>query len=250
MAAANLPASRRLSTLASGALCTALAAAIGALLAGPGYRLGLWSFGVGIQVVVWSTIVALGAVLLGAIAALFAWRAGRRDARRFGLLGVLIGLAVAVPPLSLYVRAKTLPRIHDISTDTVDPPAFVAVLARRQPGNNSAVYAPANAPAQARAYPEIAPLRLKLPPGEAFARAERAARQMNWQIVAAEAAERRIEATDTTFLFGFKDDVVIRLTPEADGTRIDVRSASRVGVSDLGMNARRISAYLERLETG
>lgn len=240
---------RLIPTLAKGAFGAALAAAIGALLAGPGYRIGLWSFGVGIQVVVWSAIVALGAVLLGAIAGGLALRGRQRGAQRLGLLGVLVGLAVAAPPLSLYAKAKSLPRIHDISTDTANPPVFVAVLALRQPGNNSAVYAPANATAQLRAYPEIVPKLLKMSPGDAFVRAERAARAMGWQVVAASATERRIEATDTTLLFGFKDDVVIRLNPQADGTRVDVRSASRVGVSDLGMNARRISAYLARLDT-
>lgn len=252
---ANVPADaptdrpvRRLITLARGAFGLALAAAVGALLAGPGYRFSLWPLGVGIQIVTWSTIVALGAVLLGGIAAVLAMRARLRWAQRLGLLGVLIGLSVAAPPLSLYAKAKSLPRIHDISTDTAAPPAFVAVLPLRQAGSNSAAYAPEIAAAQRAAYPEIGPKVLKVPSGEAFARAERAAKAMGWQIVAASAADQRIEATDTTLLFGFKDDVVIRLTPQADGTRIDVRSASRVGVSDLGMNARRIAAYLARLD--
>jgi uncharacterized protein (DUF1499 family) len=87
-----------------------------------------------------------------------------------------------------------------------------------------------------------------VPPDVAFDKALAAAREMGWDIVDAKPAEGRIEATDTTFWFGFKDDVVIRISPTSEGSRIDVRSVSRVGRSDIGTNAKRIRAYLEKLK--
>jgi uncharacterized protein (DUF1499 family) len=80
-----------------------------------------------------------------------------------------------------------------------------------------------------------------------FDRAVSAARKLGWHVVAAAPAEGRLEATDTTRWFGFKDDVVVRIAPAADGSRVDVRSVSRVGRSDLGTNARRIRAFLREL---
>src|SRR5207237_3453093 len=100
---------------------------------------------------------------------------------------------------------------------------------------------------QRTGYPDIAPLLLDRPPAQVFAAAERSARAMGWDIAAAVPEEGRIEATDTTLLFGFKDDVVIRVAPNAGGTRVDVRSLSRVGGSDVGVNATRVRSFLQRL---
>ena len=110
------------------------------------------------------------------------------------------------------------------------------------------MYAGEETAAQQRgAYPEIKPQVLPVLPDEAFERALAVAGEMGWEIVAAEKGEGRIEATDTTFWFGFKDDVVIRIQPAEAGSRVDVRSASRVGVGDLGVNAARIRRFLEGL---
>jgi uncharacterized protein (DUF1499 family) len=108
---------------------------------------------------------------------------------------------------------------------------------------------PGNATAdqQKRGYPDIKPLELPLPPADAFARALDAAKGMGWEIAAADAAAGRIEATATTPWFGFHDDVVIRVVPAPKGSRIDVRSVSRVGRGDFGTNSKRIRAYLEKL---
>jgi uncharacterized protein (DUF1499 family) len=86
-----------------------------------------------------------------------------------------------------------------------------------------------------------------MPPAAAFDRAMAAVRAMNWEVVAADPSGGRIEATDRTPLFGFRDDVVVRVRPDGKGSRIDVRSLSRVGVGDLGTNAKRVRAYLRRL---
>jgi len=98
-------------------------------------------------------------------------------------------------------------------------------------------------------YPDLAPITLPAPPDQAFDRALAVAQEAGWQIVTADKSSGRIEATDTTRWFGFKDDVVVRLTPWGAGTRVDVRSVSRVGRSDIGTNARRIRQYLDRLQS-
>ena len=101
---------------------------------------------------------------------------------------------------------------------------------------------------QKAAYPEIQPLRLELVPDVAFTQAHEAAKGQGWEIVDTDRSAGRIEATDTTFWYGFKDDVVVRLTPEGSATRVDVRSVSRVGLGDVGKNASRIREYLKALQ--
>lgn len=138
--------------------------------------------------------------------------------------------------------------IHDITTDTENPPVFVSVLALRKDAPNSATYGgPEIAAQQHAAYPDIRPLVSDLPPERAFERSRSVARQMGWDIVDENPAEGRIEATATTRWFGFKDDVVVRIAPAAgDGSRVDIRSVSRVGRSDVGTNARRIRTFLKK----
>jgi uncharacterized protein (DUF1499 family) len=138
--------------------------------------------------------------------------------------------------------------IHDITTDTETPPVFVAILPLRAGTPNTAEYGGPEVAAQQRTgYPDLKPLTLTIPPAQAFPHALAVAREMGWEIAANEPAEGRIEATDATFWFGFKDDVVVRITPAGSGSRIDVRSVSRVGRSDVGKNAERITEYLERI---
>ncbi len=151
-------------------------------------------------------------------------------------------------PLNWLRTASRVPPIHDITTDTQNPPQFVALLPLRKNARNSAQYAgPEVAALQAKAYPHIVPMVLNMPPDRAFQYALSAAREMGWLIVGENPGAGRIEATATTRWFGFKDDVVIRITPAEQGSRVDVRSVSRVGVSDLGTNASRIEVYLKRL---
>ncbi len=160
----------------------------------------------------------------------------------------MLGTLVAAPPAILLREGMRLPRIHDISTDTGDPPAFVAVVPLRVGASNPLAYEPGNAPLQAAAYPDIRPVRLAMPPAQAFALAERALHAMRWKPVAVVAEAGRIEATDTTWLFGFEDDIVIRVAADgAAGSRIDVRSKSRIGSSDLGVNAARIRRFVRQL---
>jgi uncharacterized protein (DUF1499 family) len=154
-------------------------------------------------------------------------------------------------PWSWKQRADRVPPIHDITTDLADPPAFEAVLPLRQDAPNPSEYGGDSIAAQQReAYPDLGPLTLDLPLDAAFRRAQEAARDMGWEIVDSDPARGRIEATATTPWFGFKDDVVVRVRPEDGGSRVDVRSVSRVGRSDVGTNARRIREYLEELSAG
>jgi uncharacterized protein (DUF1499 family) len=142
-----------------------------------------------------------------------------------------------------------VPPIHDITTDPDDPPAFEAILPLRAGAPNPATYGgPAVAALQRTGYPDIAPADYPVAPMAAFEAALATAQAMDWTIVATDEAEARIEATDRTLWFGFVDDVVIRVRATDAGSRIDVRSTSRLGVSDVGTNATRVRAYLARLE--
>jgi len=173
-----------------------------------------------------------------------------RGAVRVEIALVLL-IAVAVVPVSHLRAAGRVPPIHDITTDLDDPPRFVAVLPHREGAPNTAEHGGAALAAQQRAgYPDLGPARFTAPPERVFARAVDVARGLGWEIVAAVPAEGRLEATDRTRWFGFRDDVVVRVRPDGTGSRVDVRSVSRVGRSDLGTNARRIRAFLDSLPAG
>jgi uncharacterized protein (DUF1499 family) len=189
-------------------------------------------------------IAAIGLTVLGAFL-------GRRSGPRRGLVlgAVLLGLVAAGIPGYWREAAREVPPIHDITTDTKKPPSFVASLPLREDAPNPAAYGgPEVARLQKEGYPRLGPVILDEAPEAAFQKALAAAHSMGWHIVAADAAQLRIEATATTTWFGFKDDVVVRLTPDHQGSRVDVRSVSRVGRSDVGTNARRIERYEARLK--
>ncbi|MDE2150656.1 MAG: DUF1499 domain-containing protein [Gammaproteobacteria bacterium] len=229
-------------------LMLALLAVAVLLLAGPSVRLGLWPFPVGFQLMKYAAYAGAIAAIM-AIVLLLVPRTRRAGAGRLAIAAALGSLVFGLPWWQLQ-QARRVPEIHDISTDLSDPPAFVAVLPLRAGAPNPAKYGgEAVAEQQRRAYPDVQPLMLKLPPAKAFAAALSSARGMGWKIVAADPAQGRIEATATTLWFGFKDDVVIRVRAEGAGARIDVRSLSRVGRSDVGANASRIRDYLARLRS-
>jgi uncharacterized protein (DUF1499 family) len=225
----------------------ALAVIAGALLlaAGPGTRAGLWSFSTGFELLRWGAYLGLAAAVVAVVGLIW-----RPEGIRVGVLvaALIVALGVALVPWKWRRLAKSVPPIHDITTDTRNPPAFVSVLPLRAGAPNSAVYGgPELAAAQQKAYPDVVPLTLPVPPAAAFARALEVAHAMGWELVAADSVSGRIEATATTRWFGFKDDVVVRVAPAPEGSRIDVRSVSRVGRSDVGTNARRIRRYLAKV---
>jgi uncharacterized protein (DUF1499 family) len=162
---------------------------------------------------------------------------------------LIAGLAILAYPLSLLDQASSVPAIHDITTDTDDPPQFRAVADARARSMNAVAYPGADtARRQRQAYPWIQPLLLERTPHSVFQAARRQVEAEGWELHAADRAAGRIEATATSFWYGFKDDVVVRITETDDGrTRVDVRSASRVGISDLGVNADRVRAFLDAL---
>ena len=226
-----------------------IAAALAILLlagAGPGTRAGLWDFRTGLGLIRWAAYAGIA----GAVLSLIALAVTRpRGAGLWILLATLVvaGAAVVVP-WRWAQQAKRVPPIHDITTDTENPPQFVAVLPLRSGAANPAAYGGDSvAMLQRQGYPDIRPLDLEAPPDTAFARALAAARAMGWEIVGVDTSARRIEATATTPWFGFKDDVVVRIRPEGEGSRVDVRSVSRVGRSDLGTNAARVRSFLARV---
>lgn len=230
------------------ALSLALVAAAGAVAAGLGTRWEWWHFSTGFAVLRRSAQLGLGAGALAVLAGVLAALTRHSGVLVAAALGLAVGLIVAGVPWQMLRQARGLPPIHDITTDPDSPPGFVAVLDRRRDAPNPTEYGgPAIAALQRQAYPDIQPARFAAPPERVFARAETAARKLGWEIVATVPGEGRLEATDTTVWFGFKDDVVVRLTPIASGTRVDARSVSRVGRSDLGANAARIRRFLRAL---
>jgi uncharacterized protein (DUF1499 family) len=230
-------------------LIVAVVAALLLLGAGPGVRLGAWDFRTGFNLLRWGAYLGLAAALAAlvqlAVPTLRPVRSGRL------ILALGLGALAAGVPWYWRNRARSVPPIHDITTDTADPPAFVAVLPLRAGAPNPAEYGGEEiAAAQQQAYPDVRPLILPLAPDAALTQALAAARRAGWEIVAADSAAGRIEATATSGWFGFKDDVVVRIQPADGGSRIDVRSVSRVGKSDVGANAERIRSYLRSLGAG
>lgn len=217
------------------------------LVSGPGARLELWGFRTGFSMMRWAVYIGLAGAALGLVSLL--WPALRRAGGVPAAIALVLGLAVAYVPLAGVQKARSVPPIHDISTDTAEPPVFVALLPARLDAPNGAEYAGEDIARQQReAYPDVQPLHLELVPAEAFERALDAARDLGWEVADASRNDGRIEATDTTFWYGFKDDVVVRVRPDGSGSRVDVRSMSRLGGSDVGANAERIRRYLARIE--
>ena len=160
---------------------------------------------------------------------------------------VFSAIAIALP-LSMMNKGKSVPPIHDISTDLVNPPEFVAIAPLRADSPNQAEYDGVETAEQQRAaYPELKTLNYSQPKAELMTAAEQAAKNLGWEIVNIDASKGIIEATDTTTWFGFKDDVIVRVNDKGDERLIDIRSKSRVGASDLGKNAERIHTFIKEL---
>lgn len=188
-------------------------------------------------------IIGAIAIVISAIGLVMTLMSGR-PGRGTALAAIFLSLAVVGPIGGAVMGGSSVPGIHDISTDLQDPPIFVAILAQRTPMHNSLDRTePENlAELQLAAYPDLGPLLLDRHPGEAFEGVVSAIQALGWEIVSVAVEEGRIEATDTTLLMGFKDDIVVRVREEEGRALIDIRSASRVGESDLGKNAARIRA--------
>lgn len=235
--------------LVSLAVALVLVSLVAAVGSGFGHRFELWGYGTGFKILAGAVVGAGIGVVVALIGVFLAWRSGHQAALYGASVALVLGLIVAAPPLAWAWTVRQLPYIHDITTDTESPPAFAAILKERAGAPNPAEYGgPEIARLQRQAYPDIEPLRAAVPPAEAFNAALETARELDWTIVATDPAAGRIEASDRTFWFGFTDDIVVRVAPASDGARVDVRSKSRVGKSDIGTNARRIRSFLQELK--
>ena len=217
-------------------------------LSGPGTKHGWWPWQVGLSLYRYAAWVGIaGVVLAVALLALYA-------VPRFRLgialpaIALCMSLATLGPPFVFLARAKAVPPIHDITTDFADPPQFVTLKDVRDKAPNGSKYGGEEIAAQQRkAFQDIHPAMLTVPPAEAMQRVLDAARALGWEVAGSDTAAGRVEATDTTGWFGFKDDIAIRVRPDANGSRVDIRSVSRVGRSDIGANAARVRAFLDKL---
>lgn len=210
-------------------------------------------FTVGIVPLAAGLALAAVAAALAAFAFWRIWREGRRGLKSAigGLL--LAGLILAYPGF-FAARALTLPVLNDVTTDVENPPSFSRSQAALQA---RAGWVPPEVPVDVRrkqrqAYPQIAPLSLDLSPEEAFEIVRKAAGNRGWEVIEAirpggRLGLGRVEAIDRTFLLRIPDDITVRIRPRADGARIDVRSASRIGKHDFGENARRIRRFLDEI---
>jgi uncharacterized protein (DUF1499 family) len=232
-------------SLAAGAVVVAALLMLG--LAGPAYRLGL-PLGSAFTVIRWSALVALAGAGCSLGAVLWHRRKSRRGPAALAGAGVLLGVMTAAVGYGWLRQAERAPMLHDVSTDLENPPVFEAVVARRATAANSLVRTREADQLQRQYYSDLAPLVVAQPVRTVFDRARLIAENQGWSIVKSDPAAGRLEATDTTWWFGFTDDVVIRVTPWGTGTRVDVRSASRDRAGDTGTNAKRIRRFLTALQ--
>lgn len=240
-----------------------LVAGVGALLWGLvsalGVGMGLWEWSRGLTGVLWSFILAIGAILFGI---LFGWRTKKSGIVRPRLLR-WIGMLAAIGYVgwigTFVLAGLSVPAIHDISTDLADPPAFRELALRADnldavPGEGEAEMQGLN-PQQRwvvvhqKAYGDIRSVRINEPVPTVIAKAERLAKARGWDVAISLPEEGRLEATETSAFFRFKDDVVLRVKPTdtGEGSIVDMRSVSRVGASDLGVNAKRVRSFLADL---
>ncbi len=223
--------------------------ALAVLLSGFGYQWGWWHFGTGFSIIPWGT----GTTIIGGILAaigFFRMKGSNKNYTIAGVVSIALAAAAIVNIGYWYGEVKQgYPPIHDISTDTQNPPEFVAIAPLRKDAPNPVEYAgQETAEIQHDYYSNLEPINTSLSYDEAYDRALETARDMSWQLVGESREEGRIEAYEKLAWFGFIDDVVIRVDSTEAGSIIDIRSKSRIGRGDLGVNAKRIRAYIKEFE--
>jgi uncharacterized protein (DUF1499 family) len=244
------------------ALLAGLAIGLMAVAASLGVWVGLWDFRRGFELLrsanengktIAMVCLAVTVVIFG-LSKRFQLHNGNLLSSLAAIGTIAAALAWYVPETYRPAEGVVIPPIHDITTDTVNPPQFVDVLALRGPGTNTVVYGTGPnmtperlAELQTQAYPDIQPVLINASPQEVFNQALSAVQRLGWDIVAVAPEDGRIEATDTTFWFRFKDDVVIIVSEAPGGAVVNARSVSRVGVSDVGKNAERLRGFFAEL---
>lgn len=173
---------------------------------------------------------------------------------RFGALKscltCLLGIVLLAPLIYQKVQPSVrYPAIHDITTDTVNPPTFLVINETRAGARNTLVYGgPEIANQQLKSYPDIKPIQSSLSAIQSYSEALRIANLMEWEIVAQDDDNLRFEASARTPLYRFIDDVVVVVTPEGNASRVDIRSVSRIGRGDRGVNANRIREFINAFQ--
>ncbi len=221
------------------------------LISATGTRIGLWPFfGPGTMLLGASVVLASAVMFLGLIAYVVCWVKGWSALRPGVLVSLILSLCVLWPMGSMFMTMTSLPVINDISTDTIDPPKFNKLVAIRQAANANPLNYDADAlvEQQQSAYPWVESLSSAQSPEIMMRSALKAVEELGLDVIDVDPAAGLIEASATSFWFGFTDDLVIRVrAAEAGGSLLDIRSVSRVGRSDFGQNAKRIGAILEVL---
>jgi uncharacterized protein (DUF1499 family) len=248
------------STIAILSLVAGVALGIYTLFAAVGVWFGMWDFRTGFSMlsIVNASANWIVAISLAIVIGIFftARRLRLHNVMRlttFAAIGAVVAILAYVVP-ETYRPVEGIPPIHDITTNTDNPPHYIAIAPLRADAPNNMVYGDqANwdkkrmAAAQREAYPDIVPQVFSEPKEEIFNRALAAVNTLGWEVVAQDLTTGRIEATATTFWFRFKDDVVIEVTESAQGSILNARSLSRVGTSDVGKNAARLREFFTHL---
>jgi uncharacterized protein (DUF1499 family) len=215
-----------------------------------GYRFGAMDFG---QVFSYLQPLTFGLLGTGAVAlvlGVLGMFTGRGAVALFSVIGAVAALGAASGPMMMKSQGEKVPAIHDITTDTKYPPQFVAVRDIRieEESPNGADYDTEQTELQLEGYPDLKTATFDKPYEDVYQAALKTVEGMGMEVVGTEENAGRIEATATTFWWGFKDDMVVRVNPFTTPVEVDVRSKSRVGRSDLGANAKRIETFLKKLE--
>ena len=217
------------------------------VLTGPLYKYDIIELGTVFTGFKYGIFTAVAALVLLALQIIF-----KRNTLTLASAAITVALsAVALGlPLSMLSKGKSVPPIHDISTDLIYPPEFVAIAPLRADAPNPIAYAgEATAAQQRQGYPELKTLSYLQSKAELVNAVEQAATNLGWELANTDTSEGVVEATDTTMWFGFEDDVVVRITDIGNKRLVDIRSKSRVGGSDLGKNAERIHGFIKELDS-
>lgn len=215
-------------------------------LPGPLYKLGILDLGTAFTGFKFGVFAGIAALILLALQVIFKRRTVTLGSTVIALL--LSAVAIAMP-LSMMNKGKNVPPIHDISTDLTNPPEFVAIAPLRADAPNPTAYDGIETAQQQRdAYPDLKTLTYTQSKSELMKATVQAISNLGWELVNSDADKGIIEATDSTMWFGFKDDVVIRVTDNGNERLLDIRSKSRVGGSDLGENTERIHDFINELD--
>ncbi len=186
---------------------------------------------------------SLLASLMLALIVLFKFITATHTNIQYAIVGLIIALATVGGVAYLLKQVSSVPRIHDITTNLTDIPQFTKALEQRKASDNSLVHDEKVAKQQRAAYPDLATLSSQLSFDESVKKATKIAQQLGWRVHFLDEKNGLIEATHISTLFGFVDDIIIRIKYADGQSQIDLRSASRVGESDLGANAKRIKAF-------